>query len=165
MRPTILLLGLAAACASRPASAPVPVEEPRAELDALAGEWTGEYWTADSGRHGTVRFRLGSGVDTAYGEVEMTFSRALRLYGDSSEEDLPRYPCTVIAIEMVRLEGAKVRGTLAPYWDPDCDCRTLTVFEGVLAGDRVSGSFTSGAGPDTPPRLTGRWFAQRRRGA
>jgi hypothetical protein len=64
----------------------------------------------------------------------------------------------------VRLEGARVRGTLAPYWDPDCDCRTLTVFEGVLAGDRVSGSFTSGAGADTLPRLTGRWFAQRRRG-
>jgi hypothetical protein len=142
----------------------VPVEGTRAEVDALSGTWAGEYWTADSGRHGTVRFRLRPGVDTAYGEVEMTFSRALRLYGDPAEQDLPRHPCTVIAIEVVRLERAKVRGTLAPYWDPDCDCRTFTVFEGELAGDRVSGSFTSGAGPHAPPRLTGRWFARRQRG-
>jgi hypothetical protein len=128
MSHAILLTALTAACGVRPTPGPVPVEGPRAELDALSGEWDGEYWTADSGRHGTVRFRLRPGVDTAYGEVEMTFSRALRLYGD-----------------------------------PDCDCRTLTVFEGNLAGDRVQGSFTSQAEPETPPRLTGRWFAERTR--
>jgi hypothetical protein len=163
MRHAILLAALTAACGAQPTPGPVPVEGPRAELDALSGEWDGEYWTADSGRHGTVRFRLRPGSDTAYGEVEMTFSRALRLYGDPAEEEDPRRPCNVIDIEVVRLEGAKIRGTLAPYWDPDCDCRTLTVFEGNLAGDRVQGSFTSQAEPDTPPRLTGRWFAERTR--
>lgn len=159
----MVLAALAIACGPRPTPTPVPVEGSRPELDALSGEWEGKYWTADSGRHGTVLFRLRPGADTAYGEVEMTFSRALRLYGDSPEEDLPRKPCNVINIKMVRLEGAKTRGTLAPYWDPDCDCRTLTVFEGELTTDRVQGSFTSRAGPDAPPRLTGTWFAERRR--
>ena len=66
---------------------------------------------------------------------------------------------------MVRLQGAKIRGTLAPYWDPDCDCRTFTVFEGEFGGNRAQGSFTSRSGPDAPPRLNGRWFAERRRGS
>lgn len=165
MRHAILLATLTAACGARPTPGPVPVEGPRVELDALSGEWDGEYWTADSGRHGTVRFRLRPGADTAYGEVEMTFSRALRLYGDPADVSLRRHPCTIIDIAVVRLEGPKIRGRLAPYWDPDCDCRTLTVFEGELTADRVQGSFTSRAGPDAPPRLTGSWFADRRRGS
>ena len=161
----MLVAALTIACGPRPTPSPVPVEGPRLELDALSGEWQGEYWTADSGRHGTVLFRLRPGADTAFGEVEMTFSRVLRLYGDPPEEDLPRKPCSVINIAVVRLEDGKIRGTLAPYWDPDCDCRTLTVFEGQRTADRVQGSFTSRAGPDAPPRLTGSWFADRRRGS
>jgi hypothetical protein len=165
MRGAMLLAALTMACGPRPTPGPVPVEGPRAELDALGGEWDGEYWTADGNRHGTVRFRLRPGADTAYGEVEMTFSRALRLYGDPADEDLPRHPCTIIDIAVVRLAGPTIRGRLAPYWDPDCDCRTLTVFEGELTADRVQGSFTSRSSPDSPPRLTGRWFADRRRGS
>jgi hypothetical protein len=160
MRGAMLLAALTMACAPRSTPGPVPVEGPR---EALSGEWDGKYWTADSSRHGTLRFRLRPGADTAYGEVEMTFSRALRLYGDRPDEDLPRHPCTTIDIAVVRLEGPKIRGTLVPYWDPDCDCRTLTVFEGELAGDRVRGSFTSRTGPDAPPRLRGHWLAERRR--
>ena len=75
----------------------------------------------------------------------MTFSPTLRLYGEAADEDLPRQPCSIIDIAVVRLDGPKIRGTLAPYWDPDCDCRTLTVFEGELSGQRVQGSFTSKA--------------------
>jgi hypothetical protein len=161
----MLLAVLTMACGPRPTPGPVPVEGPRAELDALTGKWDGEYWTADSGRHGTLRFRLRPGADTAHGEVEMTFSSALRLYGDAADEDLPRHPCTIIDIAVVRLEGSKIRGRLAPYWDPDCDCRTLTVFEGELTAGRVQGSFTARSGPDAAPRLTGRWFADRRRGS
>ncbi|MEO6057731.1 MAG: hypothetical protein ABIQ49_12910, partial [Gemmatimonadales bacterium] len=58
--------------------------------------------------------------------------------------------------------GTMLRGTLAPYWDPDCDCRTRTVFEGALVQDHIAGTFTSRreAGGGIP--LTGSWFADRR---
>ena len=49
-------------------------------------------------------------------------------------------PCTVIDITLVRVESRRIRGTMAPYWDPDCNCRTRTVFEGELSGDSVSGN-------------------------
>ena len=161
----VLLAGFAAACVVRQSAGPVPVEGPRAGLDSLSGEWSGEYWTTGPGRRGTLRFTLPIGADTAYGEVEMTFSPSLRLYGDSGGAELKRKPCTVVDIAVVRLEGLKVRGTLAPYWDPDCDCRALTVFEGQLSSDRVEGTFTSRSGPSEPPRLTGHWFADRKRGS
>ena len=160
----LILLGSVAACGVRQSAGPVPVEGPRAGLDSLSGEWRGEYWTTGPGRHGTLRFTLRPGADTAYREVEMTFSPSLRLYGDSGDADLKRRPCTVIDIAVVRLEGPRVRGTLAPYWDPDCDCRAVTVFEGGLSANRVEGTFTSRTAPSEPARLTGHWYADRTRG-
>jgi hypothetical protein len=91
-----------------------------------------------------LRFSLIPGADTAYGEVEITFSRALQLHGDSPEEPLPRTPCRVLDIALVRMEAGTVRGSIAPYWDPDCECQTLAVFEGRLNGpDKVEGIFTA----------------------
>ena len=149
MTPAVLRAGLLAACAVacgvRPGPGPVPVEGRRTEMEALVGRWSGRYWVPGDGRRGTLRFELRPGSDTAYKEVEMTFSPALRLYREAADEDLPRQPCNIIDIAVVRLDGPKIRGTLAPYWDPDCDCRTLTVFEGELSGQRVQGSFTSRA--------------------
>lgn len=154
---------LGAACHVPPRSGPIPVEGPRGDLSALAGTWTGQYWSEVSGRRGTVRFRLRTGADTAYGEVEMTFSPALHLYGDDETADpaLRREPCTAIDITVVRIEQRKIRGILAPYWDPDCDCRARTIFEGELADDHIAGVFTSRRDADSIP-VTGSWFANRR---
>lgn len=159
-----LVVTLLLACGIRPSAGPVPVEAPAGDRSALVGRWEGTYRVSGIGRRGNLRFELQPGADTAYGEVEMTFSVALRLYGDTRDADLARHPCTVIGITVVRLADSLVRGTLAPYWDPDCDCRTHTVFEGTIENGRVAGTFTSGPGGSEPPRLTGTWFAERRPG-
>ena len=157
-----LVIALAGACGIRSRAEPVPVEGPRVELDSLIGDWKGKYRASGASRHGILRFSLRPGADTAYGEVEITFARALRLYGDPPEESLPRTPCRVLQIAFVRMDAGAIRGTLAPYWDPDCECRSLAVFEGRLtAPDRVEGTFTSRRAPDGPALLSGRWVAAR----
>lgn len=157
------LAGLVAGCGVAPPGAPVPMEGSRAELDSLSGTWSGTYQVSGGSRHGVVRFTMRTGADTAHGEVEITFARALRLYGDATDEQLPRSPCRVLEISFVRVEAGLIRGSLEPYWDPDCECRTFTAFEGRVTGrDRVEGTFTSRPAPDAPVRVSGRWFAARR---
>jgi hypothetical protein len=147
----------------QPSGEPVPVERLHDQPDSLGGQWEGTYHAAGAARHGVLRFSLRPGADTAYGEVEITFARSLRLYGDPPDEPLPRSPCRVLQIAFVRLDAGTISGTLAPYWDPDCECQTLAVFEGRLsAPDRVEGTFTSRRAPDGPALLSGRWVAQRR---
>ena len=155
------LLLLTAGCSMSPAPPTVPVEGEPADLATLAGEWSGRYWGEGESRYGTLTFRLRAGTDTARGQVEMTFAPALRLYGESKEGPLSRTPCTTMDIAIVRVNGNTVRGTLAPYWDPDCDCRTRTVFEGEVMRDSVAGTFTSRREVESAPVLTGRWFAVR----
>ncbi len=148
-------------CGPPPALAPVPVEGTQVDLAAIAGEWSGRYWGDSVARHGTLTFRLRPGADTAYGEIEMNFAAGLRLYGESAEAPLRRSPCTTLDVAVVRMAGNTVRGTLAPYWDPDCDCRTHTVFEGELTGDSIAGTFSSRREAANMPLLTGRWFVVR----
>lgn len=158
----IMILALAQGCGIQPSAGPVPVEGSRPQLDSVSGDWSGTYRASGASRHGVLRFSLRPGADTAYGEVEITFAQALRLYGDPPEDPLPRSPCRVLQIAFVRLDAGTVRGTLAPYWDPDCECQTVAVFEGRLSGpDKVEGSFTSRRAPDGPVLLSGRWVAER----
>jgi hypothetical protein len=91
----------------------------------------------------------------------MSFAPALALYGEKTDGELARIPCTTMDITVVRVSGNTIRGHLAPYWDPDCDCRTRTVFEGELLGDSVAGTFSSRRESGSMPPLTGRWFAVR----
>jgi len=123
---------LLAACHAGPQAAPVPLEGTPGDLSILTGTWVGSYRSEATGRHGAVTFRLRAGEDTARGEVEMTFSPALALYGDAREPDQPPSHdfCRTLDIAIVRVQGTQIRGTLASYWDPDCGCRTHTVFEG-----------------------------------
>ena len=167
MRTTLVALtlavGLVGACGTITPAAPVPLEGSRAALDSLSGDWKGAYQGSGASRHGVLRFSLRPGADTAYGEVEITFARTLRLYGDPPDESLPRSPSYVIDIELVRIDAGGIRGALEPYWDPDCECWTLTVFEGrLIRPGRVEGTFTSRPAPDGPVQLSGRWEAQRR---
>jgi hypothetical protein len=158
-----LAIALGAGCGIHAPAGPVPVEGSRAAVDSLGGDWEGAYRASGASRHGVLRFHLVPGADTAHGEVEITFSRALRLYGDPPEETLPRSPCRVIDIALVRVDAGTVRGSLAPYWDPDCECQTLTVFEGRLVQPgRVEGTFTSRLAPDGAVQFSGDWAADRR---
>lgn len=160
---TLMTLGLVlfGGCVSPPV-APVPVQGTKAELNALAGDWAGNYWSKDTGRRGVIRFNLPEQADTGHGEVEITFSPALQMLQALEENKNEPKPCTILDITVVEVEGDRVRGTMAPYWDPDCDCRAQTVFEGKLSSDRIRGTFTSRRASTDRRLLTGEWEVVRK---
>jgi hypothetical protein len=162
---------LAGACRMTPAPPAVPVQGGDEEISAFSGEWVGRYSSKATGRHGIIRFNLPEHADTGYGEVEITFSPALLLSRTAADVDLragAHYeapePCTAIAITVVRIEDDLVRGTMAPYWDPDCDCRAYTVFEGKLKGDSIIGTFSTRRESSRTPSVTGTWRVERSAG-
>jgi hypothetical protein len=147
----------------------VPVEGSPGQLSAISGDWGGRYWSKATGRHGIIRFSLAENADTAFGEVEITFSPSLKAArnasaadGDKSHPtDLEPDVCTTIALTLVRVEQNLVRGTMAPYWDPDCDCRAQTVFEGKISGNIIAGTFSSRRASTDRRLLTGQWRVER----
>lgn len=152
-------------CGITPPPAPVPVQGTQEEVRKLSGEWAGRYWSKATGRRGTIRFNLPEQADTGFGEVEITFSPALRLLHDTSAKNgLEPKPSTVIDITLVRVEGTRVRGIMAAYWDPDCDCRARTVFEGKISGNRIAGTFSTQRASSDRRLLTGQWQATREGG-
>jgi len=164
MRRWLLLTGIIAvtSCRMTPPPPPVPVQGTHDDVMVLSGEWSGRYWSKATGRHGTIRFSLPEHANTGFGEVEITFSPSLRLLHDAAAKDeLEPKPCTVIDITLVRVEGGQVRGTMAPYWDPDCNCRARTVFEGKLSGNRITGTFSSRRESSDRRILTGQWRVNR----
>jgi hypothetical protein len=50
---------------------------------------------------------------------------------------------------------------MAPYWDPDCDCRAYTAFEGKLAQNRITGTFSSRREASDQGMVAGEWRAER----
>src|SRR5918994_622716 len=157
------LLALVSASCLTPASAPVPVQGSPDAMAVMSGEWSGRYWSKDTGRHGLISFVLPERGDSGYGEVEITFSPTLHLLQEATaENELDGKTCTHIDISVVRVEGAGVRGTMVPYWDPDCDCRATTEFEGKVTGDRITGTFTTRRASSDRRVLLGQWEATRR---
>jgi hypothetical protein len=157
-------------CRMIPPAPPVPVQGIDADIRLLAGQWTGRYWSQATGRHGTIRFKLPEHADTGFGEVEITFSPSLRLAREASRFDDPKQwaaeevdpgRSTVIEITFVKVEAGQVRGTMIPYWDPECDCRTRTVFEGRRTGNRITGTFTSRRESTDRRPLIGQWQVDR----
>ena len=150
----------------------VPIEGSPDAASEIAGTWTGRYWSQDTGRHGSITFSMGENADSGRGEVEITFSPAVRSAAVAAAVD-PRQgesdpalnpePCPFLSIKVVRLERHRVRGTLVPYWDPDCDCRAETVFEGKISGNRITGTFTTRRASSDRRVLTGAWRAERAR--
>ena len=167
MRHSLIVAGIVAltSCRMTPPGSPVPVQGAHADVMALSGNWSGRYWSKDTGRRGIIRFTLPEHADTGIGEVEITFSPALSLSREAAAADYPKgqademepRPCTVIGIAVVRVEKDVVRGTTAPYWDPDCDCRAQTVFEGKLTRNRISGTFSTRRESTNRTVLTGQW--------
>jgi hypothetical protein len=133
----ILGVALATACASNPP--PVPMVGASEDIANLAGDWTGEYWSVESGRSGSIFFSLTAGTDAAVGDV-------LMVPVDRSGHDHPEgmHPRSeFIPISFVSVNAGRVSGVLAPYRDPVCGCRLQTTFEGVLKADTIAGTFTS----------------------
>lgn len=159
----------AGACRMAPSPPAVPVQGADEAISAFAGEWVGRYSSKATGRHGIIRFILPEHADTGYGEVEITFSSAMRLNREAADvnprtadrDELAPEPCAAIGITVVRIEEDSVRGTMTPYWDPDCECRAHTVFEGKLHRNRIVGTFSTRRESSKRRIVAGEWRAER----
>lgn len=154
---TTLVTVFFAACSSNPQ--PIPLSGAPADIQSLEGEWVGEYHSYDqSGRSGTILFRLEAGQDTAIGDVLMHIS------GRETAEMMPITtnpwanvsPDQILTVTFVRAAGGTVHGRLDTYNDPVCGCEIRTVFTGRLKGNLIEGTYTSEHlnGAD---HTTGRW--------
>ena len=158
---------LLAGCASVPR--PVPVVGPRAGLGALVGDWSGQYSSPETGRSGSIAFKLEAGKDTAFGSVVMV----PRAQYDRVAAGAPVERQTVMAsttqksgelltIRFVRMERNQVVGTLDPYRDPDCGCQLKTTLRGEFTDEStIEGTFNSIGSEMSHLPTSGRWKVSR----
>ena len=142
MLPTLSAALLAAACAG--SARPVTVAGPPADIHALAGTWVGDYSSRITGRAGTITFILRATDDSAFGDVQMIPTGAgspLRPWRDPRSQPAP--PTADLTIRFVRVANGRVSGFLAPYADPQTGGRLITSFEGQLAADTISGTYST----------------------
>jgi hypothetical protein len=138
-RRTWLLATLLGLCACTPRATLVPVAGAEPDVTKLEGRWSGDYWSAESGRSGSIVFDLVAGRDTASGSVLMTPS--MRTSPDP--ERVMRAADEVIGIAFVIATDGAVQGRLEPYRDPECGCQLATTFRGRLTADTIRGTFSS----------------------
>jgi hypothetical protein len=124
--------------------APVPMVGQETDVSQLAGEWFGEYSSVESGRSGSITFKLIAGSDTATGDVIMSPRFNARPQTGQVQPTGPA-PGTIqaLTINFVRVTGGQVSGSLAPYTDPTCGCTLHTTFVGRLRADTLAGTYTS----------------------
>jgi hypothetical protein len=158
----VVMAFMAAGCGGP--GTPVPVAGTASDLAALAGEWSGEYSSDESGRSGSIVFRLVAGSDSATGDVVMSpqFWRRGAAPGDPPAGVAPPPAPQVLSIKFVRVAGGRVNGRLDPYTDPHCGCTLLTEFEGGLRDDTLEGTYSSRHSA-TGEVQRGRWKVTRRR--
>lgn len=121
----------------------VAVEGSDLDLARVAGDWEGEYSGTDSGRSGPITFSLQMGSHTAEGQVMMNGATPLK-------------------IEFVKVKKDEVKGTIAPYTDPECSCEVQTTFLGTLGSDVINGTFETKVSA-TGQIQTGTWTVSRKR--
>jgi hypothetical protein len=136
---TVLVLAVLAACGGSQKDVAVKGED--SDLMKIVGDWEGDYQGRDSGRKGPVKFSLQLGRHIAEGEVFMGGETPLK-------------------IQFVEIEGGQLKGTIAPYTDPNCACEVQTTFLGTLANDTVSGTFETKVKDQVQ---TGTWSIRRKK--
>ena len=157
-------LGLALAGCSGVAQEPEPavaVAGPATELTALAGEWSGQYWSPVTGRSGCIHFRLDASSAAAWGEVTM-FPATVEhgVVGEAHEAAGRQHAARQLTIRFVRLADGRVTGNLDPYPDPECGCLLSTTFEGRVDGGVIAGDYVARAG-GAHPHTSGSWRVER----
>ena len=136
------MLALAVLVACGGSQKEVAVQGSDLDLARVAGEWVGEYKGTESGRTGPVTFSLAVGSHTAEGQVVMGGATPLK-------------------IEFVKVKNDEVKGTIAPYTDPNCSCEVQTTFLGTFASDAINGTFETKVGA-TGQTQTGTWSVTRK---
>jgi hypothetical protein len=143
---------------------PVPFEAGAAEWERLAGDWRGEYTINGHDRHGLIAFRLNAGAREAAGDVLMIPERFAWPSGPiwADQPGMRGAPgaTQLLSIRFVGADAGMIRGTMAPYWDPDRQCRAFASFLGSMDGAAIRGSFVTVC-EDGVRSLTGRWHVTR----
>lgn len=135
------------------------------DLKLLEGEWQGEYYSKDTGRSGTLEFRLTAGKDKASGDVIMIPRGSEKPYhpaGTFENMEVSLAHPEFLSISFVKIMGGKIRGELVPYWDPGMQRNLFTIFEGSLKGDTLEGTFESRI-EQSPIYFFGQWKVSRKR--
>ena len=164
---TLSAAALLSACSSLPT--PVPVMGPESDLNALVGEWSGDYSNPETGRSGSIAFSLKAGKDTAVGSVVMIPRENQQQLVMNAPADRPVVRTSlaagsseVLTIRFVRMEGSYLVGTLDTYRDPDCGCQLTTTFRGRFTGaGTITGTFTSTGSTLGHLPSSGRWTVKR----
>ena len=155
-----LTLALVTACVWKPT--PVVMVGPIQEVSLLAGEWSGEYFSSDTQRSGSIWFKLEAGRDTAFGDVLMLpRENVMTMMEPSAPQPMKEQP-RVLTIRFVRVRGQELTGAIDPYPSPDCGCTLVTVFRGDLKGDRIEGDFVT-QHTDEAKSQAGRWWVARKK--
>jgi len=142
----------------QPVPLPVPVE---GSVDQLVGEWSGEFSSAETGRFGSIFFRLEAGRDTATGDVLLIPDRTYNVPTAPEWNENPwRTSAQVLQISFVRCTDGEVDGWIKPYPDPDSGELTYTDFTGVIVGDSLKGTFVSRV-ENIGKRSSGTWAVVR----
>jgi hypothetical protein len=137
---------------------PVPV---RGHLDPLIGEWSGSYFSSETGRHGSIVFTLRAGQDTATGDVLMVPNRDdLGPSAPRRVEDPLQPTPRLLQINFVRCEGKQVTGWMNPYPDPETGEKTYTTFTGTIQDGTLEGTFVAYL-ELSGRRSTGTWSVER----
>ncbi len=151
------IAALIAACSYDPP--PVPVTGDPEARGVLAGEWSGSYQGRESGRSGSLFFRLSAGADTARGDVLM--APVARMHPAVETEEWEREVASpLLTIRFVRAEGNLVYGRLDEYRDPQCGCLLQTTFTGRIEANEIEGTFVT-LHVETGQRHSGSWSARR----
>ena len=154
-----LLLAAVAWAGCRGPQTPIPVV---GDIEQLRGEWRGEYWSAQSGRSGTIIFNLQSTSDTARGDVMMIPAEPVaRMPDPGGIPELSSRP-QPLTVSFVRCLEGGVSGRLDPYRDPVCGCLLLTTFSGRITADTIKGTFVT-VHQDMGRKVEGMWRAVRTR--
>lgn len=154
-----------AACSSAPPPPAVSVDANPKDLSSMAGDWSGEYFSGDTGRTGSIRLNLNPEEGAVSGTVLMfpkgrssAMEPANRQASPSTSAPRGGQP---LSIRFIMIEDGVVSGTLEPYKDPDCDCFLSTTFTGRVHGDVIQGTFVSHGGPGRTTQ-DGRWKVTRK---
>ena len=128
---------------------PVPIVGDVGSTALLVGSWSGDYFSPETGRRGSISFELESEKDTAFCDVTMipyvgNARVGANVHGDAPVIASQKSINEPLKIRFIRIGDQRISGTLEPYTDPECGCTVTTTFIGSFAApNKIEGTFTT----------------------